>query len=114
MVVPVPTTISTTPEVPATTHCPLTCFTSSMCTPLNLGLGKTMSTFFEKDSKVELSSKGNGGTTMRTPVWKPLRVRHLGSKPLASSQNSSLMGVNKPSCWMLMVGYPKREVNSSG
>ena len=76
-------TMRTTPEVPATTHWPFTSLTSSMWMPSFMGRLKTMAAFLEKELKVSSSSKGNGGTTMRTPTWKPLRVRHLGSWPLA-------------------------------
>ena len=74
----------------------------------------TITAFFEKDSKVASSSNGKGGITIRTPTWKPLLTFSFGSAPCARSHRKRPMGVIMPSCWMKMVGYPNREVNSSG
>ena len=64
--------MSTTPEVPATSHWPSTSFTSSMWTSSGVPRLKTITAFFEKESNVASSSNGKGGTTIRTPTWKPL------------------------------------------
>ena len=52
--------------------------------------------------------------TIRTPTWKPLLTFSFGSRPWARSSRKRPIGVIIPSCWMKIVGYPKREVNSSG
>ena len=59
MVWPVPTTVRTTPDVPAMSHCPFTCFTSSMWTCSGVPRLKTMALSFENDSNLGSSSKGN-------------------------------------------------------
>ena len=55
-------------------------------------------------SNVCLSLYGKGGTTIRTPTWKPLLARARVRLPSASFTNSSPIGVSSPSCWMLIVG----------
>jgi hypothetical protein len=100
----VPQTISTTPEVPLTSHSPSTVFTSSMWMPSRLGVLKRITESFDVLSKVSGSLKGKGGTTMRTPSWKPLRARSRASVPSARPRNSSPIGVSSPSCWMLISG----------
>ena len=56
-------------------------WTSSGATPFL----KLMVALRENDSKVASSSKGNGGTTMRTPIWNPLFTRSFVSAPAARS-----------------------------
>src|SRR3989442_10159501 len=64
IVVPIPTTISTTPDVPVTTHSLLICLTSSMWTPSRLGFLKMITASFDVFANVSGSVYGKGGTMM--------------------------------------------------
>jgi hypothetical protein len=111
---PMPTTVRITPDPPVTYHSLPTHRTSSMWTPSRFGFLKKITASFELRSKVSLSWNGNGGTTTRTPTWNPERVLKRVSVPSASWNRKSPIGIVIPSCWIMMVGYPNREVNSSG
>src|SRR5512132_4140423 len=104
IVCPTPQTTNTTPEVPATYHCPFTCITSSMCTSSGIPFLKRIAACFDTERNVASSSNGNGETTTRTPIWKPLFTFSFGFAPAARSARNCPIGVVMPSCWMLMVG----------
>jgi hypothetical protein len=101
---PLPQATSTTPEVPVTSHSPPTLFTSSMWMPSRFGVLNRITESLEVLSKVSASLYGKGGTTMRTPIWNPLRARRRVGLPSARLWRSSPMGVSSPSCWMLIAG----------
>src|SRR5215469_8844125 len=85
MVCPTPQTTNTTPEVPATYHCPFTCITSSICTSSGIPFLKRMAACFDTERNIASSSNGNGETTTRTPIWKPLFTFSFGFTPAARS-----------------------------
>src|SRR2546430_12731020 len=68
IVVPVPTTISTTPDVPVTTHSLLICLTSSIWTPSRVGFLKMMTASLDVLANVSGSVYGNGGDTIPVPT----------------------------------------------
>jgi hypothetical protein len=52
--------------------------------PSRFGVLKRITESFEVLSKVSGSLYGKGGTTMRTPIWKPLLARSRARLPSAS------------------------------
>src|SRR2546428_14140901 len=76
IVVPVPTTISTTPDVPVTTHSLLICLTSSIWTPSRVGFLKMMTASLDVLANVSGSVYGNGGGQIPPPTRQPRRAFH--------------------------------------
>src|SRR5258705_945658 len=99
-----PTTISTTPDVPVTTHSLLICLTSSMWTPSRVGFLKMMTASFDVLAKVSGSVYGNGGTLIPTPTWEPRRALYRLRDPSAGPAEKFPRGAGYPSSLKSIVG----------